>query len=208
MGVIIHFSLLKSIFSVKAISNHLLIVQFKITGGRFSVFGIYAPHNDVEVAAREEFYQELTECVTECKREGPVAAVGDFNTRFKYRLPEEHAAFGPFLFDPGGAEVEAPIPDCDISNRDLLALCCLSTGFCVANTFLRKPLMQQLTLFDRRLSDWNTEVFDGRWHQQLDLMLISTEYRSCVHDIVSRRSVRIGPTTHYLQVATVMMPIQ
>ena len=68
--------------------------------------------------------------------------------------------------------------------------------------------MQQLTLFDRRLSDWNTEVFDGRWHQQLDLMLISTEYRSCVHDIVSRRSVRIGPTTHYLQVATVMMPIQ
>ena len=170
--------------------------------------GIYAPHNGVEVAAREEFYQELTECVTECKREGPVAVVGDFNNPIKYRLPEEHAAFGPFLFDPGGAEAEAPIPDGDISNRDLLALCCLSTGLCVANTFLRKPLMQQVTFFDRRLSDWNTEVFDRRWHRQLDLMLISTKYRSCVHDIVSRRSVRIGPTTHYLHVATVMMPIQ
>ena len=45
VGVIIHSSLLQSILAVKAISSWLIMVHIKITGGRFTIFGAYSPHD-------------------------------------------------------------------------------------------------------------------------------------------------------------------
>ena len=54
VGVIIHSSLLQSILAVKAISSWLIMVQIKITGGRFIIFGAYSPHDGTELSLREK----------------------------------------------------------------------------------------------------------------------------------------------------------
>ena len=93
------------------------------------------------------------------------------------------------------------------TNRDLLAQYCSATGMAVKNTFLHKSTHQQITFYDRRCHT-PMGAFDPRWHRQLDLLLCSSDYLQMVHDIVSRPDIRVGPTTHHLQIAKLHIPIR
>ena len=166
MGVIIHSSLLKSIIAVKAISSWLIMVQLKITGGRFTIFGAYGPHDGTELSLREKFYEELTTALVTARRAGPCAVCGDLNTAVKYRFPDEANVFGPHLFDAAGAPPRAQRAPEETTNRDLLSVLCQSESLSVANTFLaNKSDMQRVSFFDRRLHNWATNIFERRWHR-------------------------------------------
>ena len=189
--------------AVQAYSSWQIAVQLKITGGRLTLLGIYCPHEGVDVEARERFFDELNGATTSYSKAGPVLACGDLHTPLKYRYAEESAFFGPHLFDCQGPPAVQTVD----TNRDLLAQYCSATGMAVKNTFLHKSTHQQITFYDRRCHT-PMGAFDPRWHQQLDLVLCSSDYLQMVHDIVSRPDIRVGPTTHHLQVAKLHIPIR
>ena len=59
VAVILHFSLLKHIVAIRGVSQHIIYVQLKITGGLFSVVGVYAPHEGRPYDEKEAFYESL-----------------------------------------------------------------------------------------------------------------------------------------------------
>ena len=145
------------------------MVQIKITSGRFAIFGVYASHDCTELSLFE-----LTSELEFARLAGPCAVCGDLNTAGKYPFPEEADIFGPHLFDPIGAPPRAQRAPEETTNRDFMSLLCLSESLSVANTFLtNKSDMKRVTFFDRRLRNWVTNIFDRRWHKQLDYFLIS-----------------------------------
>ena len=203
VGVILHVSLLSSVTAVQAYSSWQIAVQLKITGGRLTLLRIYCPHDGVDVETRERFFDELNEATTNYAKAGPVIACGELNTHLKYRYAEESAFFGPHLFDCQGPPAVQTVD----TNRDLLAQYCSATGMAVKNTFLHKSTHQQITFYDRR-GHTPMGAFDPRWHRQLDLLLCSSDYLPMVHDIISRPDIRVGPTTHHLQIAKLHIPIR
>ena len=96
----------------------------------------------------------------------------------------------------------------DLSNRDLLAQFCSRFELVVVNTFLPKRPIQQVTYFDRRAQIWNSQHVDPVYHKQLDLFLLTASHRYIAQDIRSKRDVRLGSTTHHVQICKAKMPIQ
>ena len=204
VAVIIHQSLMPSVLSIRAVSHQIIYIQLKIRGGKFTLIGIYAPHEGRPEEEREDFFNTLSDVTAPLTREGPVAICGDCNSHLNYRRPGEEFIIGPHLF----CKIPPQAPGGDTENRDLLAHFCEAHQLAVANTFLPKREMQQVTYFDRRALNWNARDVDRTYHKQLDLLLITQSFRGAVLDIKSKRDVRIGATNHHLQIAKIRMPLQ
>ena len=206
VAVIIHRKLMKSVFSIRAVNHHMIYVQLKITGGLFTLFGVYAPHEGRPLDERNDFHNDLADCIANAARSGPLGVCGDLNCHLNYRLAGEEAALGPYLFCPTAPDPVyhgGPEP----TNRDLLVPLCLTNNMCVANTFQPKSPIQQVTYFDRRAATWNATTVDPVYHKQLDIFIISQNFRGAVLDITSRRDVRVGNTNHHLQIVKMKMPL-
>ena len=203
VAVILHRQVMKSVFSIRAVNQHIIFVQLKITGGFFTLFGVYAPHEGRSLDERTEFHNDLADCIASAARSGPVGVCGDLNCHLNYRLAGEEGALGPYLFSPA-----PPVPTPEPKNRDLLIPLCISNNLCVANTFQPKTPLQQVTYFDRRAATWNANTVDPVYHKQLDLFIISKPFRGAILDISSRRDIRVGNTNHHLQIAKLRMPLQ
>ena len=205
VAVIIHRKIMKSIVSIRAINQHIISIQIKITGGLFTLFGVYAPQEGRPIDERVDFFNDLADCIAAAARCGPLGVCGDLNVKLSYRLAGEEAALGPYLFCPAPPD---PNFHGDPKNRDLLVPMCIANNLCVANTFLPKTPMQQVTYFDRRAETWNATTVDAVFHKQLDIFIISQTFRGAVLDITSRRDVRVGNTNHHLQILKIRMPLQ
>ena len=205
VAVIIHRKVISSIVNIRAINQHIIYIQIKITGGLFTLFGVYAPQEGRPIDERVDFFNDLADNVAAAARCGPLGVCGDLNCHLNYRLAGEEEALGPYLFCPAPPD---PYLHGDPKNRDLLVPLCISNNLCVANTFLPKSPMQQVTYFDRRAETWNATTVDAVFHKQLDIFIISQTFRGAVLDITSRRDVRVGNTNHHLQISKVRMPLQ
>ena len=176
----------------------------KITGGRFSVVGVYAPHEGRPLEEREAFYEPLSVILHSLSRDGPISICGDLNCKLNFRLAGEDNILGPYLFNRG----QPGPPGGELQNRDLLVQLCSRFDLSVVNTFLPKREIQQVTYFDRRMNKWNSDSVNRLYHKQLDLFVVSRNARSSVLDIRSRSECRIGSTTHHLKNAKMRMPIR
>ena len=203
VAVIIHRKIMTSIFSIRAVNQHIIYIQLKITGGLFTLFGVYAPHEGRPLDERNDFHNDLADCIAIAARSGPLGVCGDLNCHLNYRLAGEEAALGPYLFCPTNPDPSGLEP----KNRDLLVPLCIVNNLCVANTFQPKTPIQQVTYFDRRAPLWNAETVDPVYHKQLDIFIISQNFRGAVLNITSRRDVRVGSTNHHLQIAKIKMPL-
>ena len=205
VAVIIHRKIMNSIIAIRAVSQHIIYVQIKITGGLFTLFGVYAPHEGRPLDERSDFHNDMADCIAAVARSGPVGVCGDLNCHLNYRLAGEEAALGPYLFCPAPPD---PVFHGEPKNRDLLVPLCIANNLCVANTFLPKNQLQQVTYFDRRAASWNANTVDPVYHKQLDIFAISQTFRGAILDVKSRRDIRVGSTNHHLQIAKIKMPLQ
>ena len=55
VAVIIHRKIMNSIIAIRAVSQHIIYIQIKITGGLFTLFGVYAPHEGRPLDERSDF---------------------------------------------------------------------------------------------------------------------------------------------------------
>ena len=204
VAVILHFSLLKHIVAIRGVSQHIIYVQLKITGGLFSVVGVYAPHEGRPFEEKEAFYESLSVTLHSLSRDGPLGLCGDLNCKLNFRNVGEENIIGPHIFNPG----PPPPAGGELQNRDLLVQLCSRYDLSVMNTFLPKREIQQVTFFDRRIDRWNSDSVDRVFHKQLDVFIVSRTSKHAVIDIRSKRDCRIGCTTHHLQVATIRIPIR
>ena len=85
VAVILHFSLLKHIVAIRGVSQHIIYVQLKITGGLFSVVGVYAPHEGRPYDEKEAFYESLSVTLHSLSRDGPLGLCGDLNCKLNFR---------------------------------------------------------------------------------------------------------------------------
>ena len=205
VAVILHRKIMKSILSIRAVSQHIILIKLKITGGLCTLFGVYCPHEGRPLADRIDFHNDLADLIAAEARRGPVGVCGDLNCHLNYRLAGEEAALGPHLFCPAPPD---PSFHGEPKNRDLLIPLCIANNLCVANTFFPKNPIQQVTYFDRRATTWNATTVDPVYHKQLDIFIISQNFRGAVLDITSRRDVRVGNTNHHLQIVKLKMPLQ
>ena len=118
MAVILHYSLLKHIVAIRGVSQHIIYVQLKITGGLFSVVGVYAPHEGRPFEEKEAFYESLSVTLHSLSRDGPLGLCGDLNCKLNFRHVGEENIIGPHIFNPG-----PPAGD-ELQNRDLLVQLC------------------------------------------------------------------------------------
>ena len=185
VAVIVHSSMIQHIVGIRGVSEHIIYVQMKIAGGRFSVVGVYAPHEGRPLEEREAFYEPLSVILHSLSRDGPLSIFGDLNCKLNFRLAGENNNLGPYLFNRG----QPGPPGGELQNRDLLVQLCSRFDLSVVNTFLPKREIQQITYFDRRMNRWNSGSVNRLYHKQLDLFVVSRNARSSVLDIRSRSDV-------------------
>ena len=169
-------------------SGRVALMQFKITGGLISVFGVYAPYEGIRraddgassEAQRISHWDFLGDKIEEARRAGLVLVLGDMNTSFRWRRTGEESHIGRHLFSPLDSthiteDAPDPIPPghTEALNRDLLSELCQRCGCFVANTFFNKPQWRKATY-----RAWGAELpsaafLDYAVHKGLDLVLTS-----------------------------------
>ena len=171
-------------------------------------FGIYAPREGHDIDVRQDFFDQLHNLHEEYSRGGSVGYCGDFNTKIRSRTLDEQRFFGPFLFNPPLEDIPDPNPPPPTPNRDLLCSFCSVTDTVVHNTFQDVELKKKVTFFDRRLADWRPSAeLDPRWHRELDLLVVSRQLLDKVLSLQSCPEIRIGSTTHHLQLVRLRIPL-
>jgi len=157
------------------------VLKLRTKGGKTTIINTYAPHGGYDYAVRQQYSTHLAEVFQTCSAYGMKMVVGDLNSRIHNDVGGEDEIFGPYCFgdpayDPSGHTN---------TNRDLLLEFCLTTGTCVANTFVDNEVERRVTYHELWQNPLSNITHSG--FQQLDLLLVARDQLWQIRQLCSDR---------------------
>ena len=130
---------------VHQINSRIIKVQVRTAATATYLYGVYAPTQDPRyVAQREQFWNKLTNLVSQHCHTAMVSIFGDFNTRLKGRLPTDDW-LGPYVLGPGPDHIDLQEED---TNRVHAEYFCRTQAYCFINILKATKFAQQVTYRD------------------------------------------------------------
>ena len=141
----------------------------------------YAPTNETDDLAKDNFWNQLSSLVSSFKQREIVCLVGDFNAEPGQQFDVNVPCRGPF----GMGE--------ENDNSEKLLSFCVSHNLLVGGTWFRHRLVHRYTLNppDQQMRK-----------KMLDHILFGSRHRSCLHNVRTRRG-KITLTDHEMVIAEV-----
>ena len=163
VGFAVKNSLLPFVTAPSGGTERLLTLQLSTSAGALSIISAYAPTLAATEDAKDEFYDQLNQIVTEIPCSNRIFLLGDFNAR----VGADHNAWPSCIGHFGVGKVND-------NGQRLLELCSLH-GLCITNTYFANKLHRRVSWRHPR---------SKRWHQ-LDLIVTR---RSSLNSIRNSRT--------------------
>eukprot|EP00973_Karenia_brevis_P054558 7581345-Karenia_brevis.AAC.1 len=125
--------------------------------------------------------------------------MGDFNSRLIKRFQGETSIIGDYAFYEG--DIEIPVE----SNRELLISHCITSEFCIANTFFDHESHAQVTYHDLKSNP--SDVVSPLHFGQIDFVLCDAFWLSHIKDIRSDRTCALD-SHHFLVIMDIQLDIK
>ena len=186
VGIAVTKTLAGSIIEQVAVSTRVAFVKFAAQRrANFVVIVCYAPTNEADVLAKDNFWNQLSSLVSSFKQRERVCHVGDFNAEPGQQSDVNVPCRGPF----GMGE--------ENDNSEKLLSFCVSHDLLIDGTWFRQRLVHQYTLNppDQQMRT-----------KMLDHILFGSRHRSCLHNLRIRRG-KITLIDHEKVIAEVRLKI-
>ena len=160
----------------KGVSSRIMWLRLKFGCEKWLIISVYGPDMGRREAEREAFWEDLNECVKECRADEKVVVLGDMN-----------AKVGEHEID--GITGKYGVPGVNENGERLVELCA-ERGLIVGNTWFKKRENQKYT--------W---IGDGDRNGQkgmIDLVLIGRAYVKRLLDVSVKRGLRVDRGDHAL----------
>ncbi len=203
-------------------SERVASIDIRIKGGWATFIGLYFPyekHTPENEQARFDASFELSEAICRIRHPGPRFVLGDFNTSFTYRNPDEHDVLGPFLFNP-----RPPLPSNYVTNHTLLVSAFQRAEMVLRATFIQKPQLKRITFYAKgsipthvystifnSYGDGEHDLYpppflDHTHYREIDHLAVGSKYAKSVCNVVPDQHTRIGMSTHHPLVIHLKLP--
>ena len=182
---------------VQEIDGRIIKIKLKTAGGGIDIFGVYAPTADQTSETKDNFYNNLTQAVNNCK--GAVYIGGDFNARMYERLEHEKEEIGKNLIERKGyvtaQEAGRGICANTRENRDAFISFLKTHDMCAVNTMFEKPPENLVTYKEKvpgnnpeseEYRGENTAPYDYTKYAQCDYFITKKNWISTVKDCETR----------------------
>ena len=137
VGFLIAPTIRRSVYGFCQLSSRLACVKIRIPGGQLAILSCYAPHSGRDFEERLQFFQDLTCFWRSISSYGPRICMGDLNSRLYCRFAGEDDIIGDYMFQSRGEPNK-------FANRHLLMEFCSSNNLRIVNTFIDRPIDQQI----------------------------------------------------------------
>ena len=182
IGIALTKRLADSIIEQVAVSERMVYVKFAAQRrANLVVIVCYAPTNEADDLAKDNFWNQLSSLVSSCQQRERVCLVGDFNTEHGQQTDVNVPCRGPF----GMGE--------ENDNSEKLLSFCVSHDLLIGGTSFRHRLVHRYT--------FNPPDQQMR-KKMLDHILFCSRHRKCFHNVRTRRG-KITLTDHKMVIAEV-----
>ena len=170
------------------VSDRIASLKINCAGGTFAIITVLAPHNLRPQPEKWDFYDQLSNVLSNTSTNGPKFVFGDFNVRVGQPRPGEHDMVGPHSF---GVEAQHRV---EMPNRDFLLEFCAGHGLAIANTFCDVPVDKKVTYHE----PWAPPLgpISALSFTMLDLLLASQNNLTAVQSIYSDRLATLA-SSHF-----------
>lgn len=177
----------KTLLGWEPVSPRIIMAKFKTSHKRIvvNIIQCYAPTNEAEEEAKEDFYQKLEETRRKCKEKDLTILMGDLNAE----VGSDNTGFEQVMGKHGLGVMN--------ENGELFANHCANNNLVIGGTlFPHKPCHRVIWVSP----DMNTE-------NQIDNFCISKRFRRSLQDVRVKRCADAG-TDHHLLVANLKLKLK
>ena len=174
----------KSVISWEAVSDRIIQVRFSSNFQNTTVINVYAPTNEADKTAKEEFYEQLQTVIDKAPKKDVLILIGDMNAK----VGTDNKGMETIMGKEGlGIKNE---------NGELFREFCHFNNLVIGGTIFKKKNIHKAT--------WVSP--NGLVKNQIDHITIRGKWKTSLQDVSVKRGAEVG-SDHFLVVAKIKLKL-